>query len=207
VTKDGLVLVADCGNHCIRTISPEGKVTKLAGNHRCFSDGDISSASFNDPRDVAIGHDGIIFVADSSNHRIRLITPEGQVSTLAGSGEPGFSDGEGNVAKFYHPFSIAIDLDGHVIVADLINHRIRQVSLQGKVSTIAGNGEGFFNGIGYAAMFCSPTGVSVDGDGIIIVADQTNCRIRMITQKGQHVTTIAGCEHRDCQDGMGTAKF
>jgi sugar lactone lactonase YvrE len=205
VTKEGWVVVADTHNNRIRTITPEGHVTTLAGGNAGFADGVSSSASFLNPCGIAIDHDGNIIVADTSNHRIRLITPAGQVSTLAGSGEPGFSDGNENVAQFDRPGAVAVDNDENVIVGDQSNHRIRKVSPQGKVSTIAGIGDpGFSDGMGSVAMFYKPSGVSVDGDGNIIVADMWNHRVRMLSPEGQ-VTTIAGNGNAGYQDGMGTA--
>ena len=104
-----------------------------------------------------------------------------QVSVVAGSGEAGFGDGQGAQAHFNEPASVAVDGDGNIIVADIFNHRIRKISPDGNVSTLAGSGEaGFGDGQGAQAHFCSPGGVAVDGDGNIIVADMNNHRIRKI---------------------------
>lgn len=120
VTKDDWVVVADCDNNCIRSITPEGMVTTLAGG-----DTGGGNATFNCPSGVAIDNDGNVIVADTSNHRICRVTPAGQVSTFAGNGAQGFSDGDGNAAQFNLPTSVAVDRDGSLIAADQGNHCIR----------------------------------------------------------------------------------
>eukprot|EP00242_Pyramimonas_sp_CCMP2087_P004962 CAMPEP_0198220164 /NCGR_PEP_ID=MMETSP1445-20131203/77877_1 /TAXON_ID=36898 /ORGANISM="Pyramimonas sp., Strain CCMP2087" /LENGTH=120 /DNA_ID=CAMNT_0043897841 /DNA_START=253 /DNA_END=611 /DNA_ORIENTATION=- len=95
-------------------------------------------AQFLMPTGVAVDEDGNIIVADTDNHCIRRITPQGLVSTLAGTGEAGYLDGEGTVAQFNGPAGVAVDGGGNVIVADAVNHRIRQITPEGQVSTLAG---------------------------------------------------------------------
>jgi sugar lactone lactonase YvrE len=150
-------------------------------------------------------------VADASNHRIRKITPQGLVSTLAGNGGQGHQDGEGTVAKFYMPFGVAVDGDGNGIVADARNHRIRKITLHGLVSTLAGTGEkGHQDGEGTVAQFDDLYGVAVDGDGNVIVADASNQRIRKITPQGHGVSTLAGTGEEGQQDGdelVASARF
>jgi hypothetical protein len=147
---------------------------------------------------------GNVIVADTHNHRIRMITPQGYVSTLAGTGERGHLDEEGTVAQFAYPGGVAVDGDGNVIVADQDNHRIRKITPQGHVSTLAGTGvRGHRDGKGTAAQFYQPNGVAVDGDGNVIVADTSNYLIRKITPQG-HVLTLAGTGARGHRDGEGT---
>ena len=124
-------------------------VLTLTGNGEPGSnDGQCKDACFNDPKDVAIDANGDIFVADTSNHRIRKIS-EGVVSTLAGCGTAGFQDGPGESAAFADPESVAIDLQGNIVVADTNNHSIRKVTPEGQVSTLAGAGmEGYVDGPG-----------------------------------------------------------
>jgi sugar lactone lactonase YvrE len=205
VMKEGWVVVADVNNNCIRTITPKGKVTTLAGQAAGgYVDGLNSNARFNSPQGIAIDHDGNIIVADAGNNRIRLVTPAGMVSTLAGSGVAGFMDADGISAQFNSPRSVAVNRDGFVIVADSNNHRIRKISPEGKVSTIAGNGPGHRDGVGSIALFHNPIGLTFDGDDNIVVADQGNHRIRMISFDGQ-VTTIAGSGNGSYQDGVSTS--
>jgi hypothetical protein len=138
-------------------------------------------AQFNCPSSVAVYLDGHLIVADTLNHRIRKVSPQGKVSTIAGSGAAGFSDGLGSAAIFHNPSGLSIDGDGFIIVADQDNHRVRMITPGGEVTTIAGSGSSDFqDGMGTAASFARPIDVAVDGDGNIIVADHSNNRIRKI---------------------------
>jgi hypothetical protein len=128
---------------------------------------------------------GNIYVADPFNHRIRRVTPEGDVTTLAGSGTEGFADGMGGAAQFSYPSSVAVGVAGDVYVTDRGNQRIRKITPTGVVTTLAGSGEsGSANGAGGAAQFNSPNGVAADTTGSIYVADSNNHRIRKITLLG-----------------------
>jgi DNA-binding beta-propeller fold protein YncE len=142
VDEGGNVIVADNHNHDIRKITPQGHVSTLAGTgewgHR---DGEANVAQFNYPRGVAVDEDGNVMVADKGNHRIRKITPQGHVSTLAGTGEKGYQDGEGTIAQFNYPQGVAVDKDGNIIVTDEENYHIRKITPQGHVSTLAGTGK------------------------------------------------------------------
>ena len=147
------MIIADAANHCVRKVlinrAVDRVVLTLSGSGEPgFSDGPCKDACFNDPKDVAIDRNGDIIVADTSNHRIRKIS-QGVVSTLAGSGTAGFQDGLGTNATFADPESVAIDLEGNVVVADTNNHSIRKISPDGEVTTLAGNGlEGYVDGLG-----------------------------------------------------------
>jgi hypothetical protein len=123
---------------------------------------------------MAVDNDGNVIVGDSANHRIRMVSPQGRVSTIAGSGVAGFSDG-----GVWH--AVSIDGDGNIIVADVHNHRVRMMNKEGQVTTVAGSGnDDWVDGMGTAASFYFPMGVAIDGDGSIIVADTDNNRIRKI---------------------------
>jgi DNA-binding beta-propeller fold protein YncE len=136
----GNIIVADCGNNCIRKITLLGYVSTLAGiGEGDYRDGGGTAAQFSCPFGLAVDGDGNVIVADYNNHCIRKITPQGQVSTLAGTGQhQGHRDGEGTVAEFYGPWGIAVDGDGDFLVADFHNHRIRKITPQGQVSSLAG---------------------------------------------------------------------
>ena len=111
---------------------------------------------------------GNVYVADKNNHRIRIVTPAGVVTTLAGSSTSGFADGTGAGAKFNYPSGVAVDSSTNVYVADASNHRIRKVTPGGVVTTLAGDGAGAFaDGTGAAARFSGPAGVAVDASGNI----------------------------------------
>ena len=114
--------------------------------------------SLTHPRGVAVDGAGNVYVADRVNHRIRKITTSGVVSTLAGSGTSGYTDGTGTSAKFNYPYGVAVDGAGNVYVADRSNHRIRKITTSGVVSTLAGSGtSGYTDGTGTSAKFSSPT--------------------------------------------------
>ena len=183
---------------------PAGEVSTLAGSSADFEDGADGTARFNNPADVAVDDEGCVYVCENSNHRIRRRSPEGQWTTLAGSGNSGYADGQGSAAHFKSPWGIAVGPEGTLYVSDRSNHRIRKVTREGVVSTLAGSGVcQFADGQGTAASFHSPWGIAVDADGNVYVADQSNHRIRKITPQGV-VSTFAGsglCKHGD---GQGT---
>jgi len=147
--------------------------------------------------------DGVVVVADTGSHRIRLVTPEGVVTTLAGSTTPGSADGTGVAARFSFPSSVALLPNGDIVVCDLGNHRIRLVTPAGVVSTLAGSSNGFADGTGAAAQFSTPYGVAVLPNSVIAVSDTQNHRMRLVTLAGV-VTTLAGST-AGYADGTGAA--
>jgi sugar lactone lactonase YvrE len=213
VDGSGNVYVAD---ECIRKVTPAGVVTTLAGRagNSGSSDGTGSAAQFGILRGIAVDGDGNIYVADVGYSTIRKVTPAGVVTTLAGSGSQGSSDGTGSVAQFYNPNGVAVDGSGNVYVADQYNSTIRKVTPGGVVSTLAGQAGppgtfgsnfGSSDGTGSAASFSYPTGVAVDGSGNLYVADSTNNTLRMVTPGGV-VSTLAGqAGNFGSSDGMGSA--
>ncbi|HBN10076.1 MAG TPA: hypothetical protein DD435_16035 [Cyanobacteria bacterium UBA8530] len=124
----GNVYVADSWNQRIRKISPGGLVSTLAGTGESgFLDG--REARFNGPVGLAVSKEGIVYVGDTWNHRVRKITPDGRVSTLAGNGSYGFKDGKAEAAWFKSADKLAIDARGDLYVSDPLNQRIRKVSI------------------------------------------------------------------------------
>ncbi len=166
---DGNLLVADSGSHTIKSINAKGEIVIIAGieNRFGFADGEAKTALFNAPVGIAAAPDGRIYVADTYNDRIRLIE-NGSVSTLAGESR-GYSDGAGSNSRFDTPTGVATWHD-KLLVADTGNNRIRVVEPDGRVWTLAGNGEsGLTDGTLYSSSFVQPTGVAVNKNGAIFV--------------------------------------
>ena len=138
--KAGNLYVADTDNHRIRKVTPERHVSTLVGSTAGFADGTGYVARFHSPRGIAVDKEGNLYVADDDNHRIRKVTPGGRVSTLAGSGTPGFADGQGSAAQFKHPRGLAVDAAGNLYVADTANNCLRKVTPAGLVSTLVNEG-------------------------------------------------------------------
>ncbi|MFL6660139.1 MAG: NHL repeat-containing protein [Massilia sp.] len=192
VDAAGNAYLADAGerNQIIR-IAPDGVRSVLAGQGEGYADGSGAAASFNSPSGIALDKAGNLYVADTGNHAIRKITPQGVVSTLAGSGAPGFADGAGKQAQFNGPIGIAVDKGGNVYVSDTYNDRLRKITPEGVVSTIAGGAApGFADGLAGAAAFDTPTGLALDAAGNLYIADTQNGAIRKLSPNGQ-VSTLA----------------
>jgi len=183
VGKNGCIYFADWFKDVIRKISPDGKMTILAGNGTPGSaDGVGTAATFYLPEGIAADEHGNLYIADTYNNMIRKINPQGVVTTLAGKKKKGAADGKGAAASFLHPAGIAVDKKGNVYVADMGNNKIRKITPDGTVSTYAGTGvRGSANGPASAATFYKPYGVAVDNSGNVYVADYQNNLIRKIS--------------------------
>jgi sugar lactone lactonase YvrE len=212
VDADDNVYVADTANHTVRKITSSGIVTTFAGVAGASgdSDGSGSQARFDTPFGVATDRFGNIYVADTYNHKIKVIEPAGVVSTFAGSGLPGSRDAIGTSASFNYPTGVALDDQRNIYVADWGNHTIRKITQAGVVTTLAGSAgtSGRVDGTGSSARFVNPNAVAARGDGTVFVADTYNDTIRRITPSGV-VTTVAGLAmSRGNVDGRGsTARF
>lgn len=194
VDVDGKLYVADAGDVSrIRVISPAGVVSTLAGGPAGFVDGPGSLARFDAPSGLVVGPDGRIYLADTANNAIRVITPTGVVTTLAGDGLPGHRDGAGATARFNGPIGVAVDARGHVFVADSYNDRIREIGPEGNVRTVAGTGEpGWTDGPAAEARFDTPTGLALDRAGRLLIADTGNGLIRTLDLAGRVSTFPTG---------------
>jgi kumamolisin len=209
----GNIYVADSGNFTIRKISPSGVVSTFAGvaGMRGEQDGTGSAALLYDPQNLAVDGDGNIYVADGMGDAVRMITPAGVVTTIAGSPlVSGSNDGTGSAASFNDITGIAVDVFGNVYVADFGNDTVRKIAPGGVVTTLAGSAGivGNAGGSGSAASFSGPAGVGVDSSGNVYVADSGNDTIRVISPAG-FVTTVAGApgEAEDIDGLTQNARF
>jgi sugar lactone lactonase YvrE len=176
--KQGNIYVSDEENKRIRKISMSGWVTTIAGNGKSgYIDGNANKAEFSSPAGIVIDKQGNLYVAD--NNHVRKITPDGIVSTFAGNNTPGYMDGRANVARFSFIDDMVMDASGNIYATD--DNRVRAISPQGYVSTIAGSTAGYIDGNGTSAKFNNPAGLGVDSLGNIYVADDNNNRIRKIS--------------------------
>jgi hypothetical protein len=195
-TNSGTLTVVDTANAIIRQISATGSVSTLAGSAtaRGNSDGAGPAATFAMPIGLAQNNAGAFYIADATNHTIRVLSAANIVSTFAGSaGSPGSADGSGSAARFNYPTGIAVDGSGNLFVSDTTNNLIRKITPGGEVTTLAGvvAVSGWQDGTGSGALFNQPGGLAVDVSGNLYVADTANSVIRKITPAGV-VTTFAG---------------
>jgi len=189
--------VADLENHRIRKIViSTGAVTTLAGSGATdFLDDTGTAAKFNKPGGITIDSSGNLYVADAFNHRVRkIVISTGVVTTLAGDGTTGSTNGTGTSARFNIPISLTIDTSGNLYLADSGNHIIRKIVIStAAVTTLAGYGSaGYADGTGINAIFSTPQGITIDNSGNLYVADINNHSIRKIAISTAIVTTIAG---------------
>ena len=201
VAPNGDIIICDTGNHVIRRMDDEFVITVAGNGVSGYQDGKEAQSRFNEPRSVALGHDGIIYVADTMNHCIRRIDPDGNVTLFAGVPEAsGYRDGTLFEAQFHEPSGIAVLPSGDIIVADSGNHSIRLISNR-DVSTVAGApGEldrasgypqgGYIDGANASARFNFPRGIAIMPDGSILVADSLNHAVRLID--GETTRTLVG---------------
>jgi sugar lactone lactonase YvrE len=200
VADDGTIVVSTSGDAPAlwRVDLASGRRVLVAGGTRGFADGVGSEARFDTPSHIAIAPDAAILVADTGNHAIRRVAPDGRVTTIAGDGTAG-SD-EGRTARLNGPVGVAVSGDGRVFVADTYNDRIVRLAPAGDasgrwdVSLVAGSGlPGLVDGRGAAASFDTPAGLAALDDGSVIVADTGNDALRRIAPDGA-VTLVAAVD-------------
>ena len=202
-----LLLLFSCDDPDGGLQSPDefSHVSTLAGDASPgLVDGIGALAKFNHPCGMAVDAEGNLFVADHANHSIRKVTPRGVVSTYAGTGHPGATNGYRLKASFNSPYGLALDGEGNLYVGDVANHMVRKIAADGMVTTVAGKYKGFSDRKGSQAKFNHPYGVAVDAENNVYVADSYNNRIRKIAPDGW-VTTLAGSGNDGYVDGTGTS--
>ena len=202
VDKNGNLYIADADNNRIRKVTALGVISSIAGVNIDGFTGDggpATDAQIFFPTSVAVDNAGNIFFSDTGNHRIRKITPDGIINTVWGTGSAGFSgdDGLGINAQLNAPGGLSIDTAGNLYVADRLNHRIRKMGLDGKVSTVVGSGVQGVNGDGTdvrTTQLDSPAGVGLDQQGNFYIADTENHRVIKIKSYNS-VTSVSAASY------------
>jgi uncharacterized protein (TIGR03437 family) len=199
VDAAGNLYIADTNNNRIRRVGTDGNISTFAGTGNAAANGDggpATSAALNHPEGLAIDRAGNIYVADTANHRVRKISPDGTITTLAGNGSGGFAGDGGppTQASLYYPKGLAVDASsGNLYIADWLNSRIRVVTPDGNIYTVAGNGQYDYNGDGGPATGAAlrfPWGLAVDAAGKVYIADDENSTIRVLTPVAPLVSAI-----------------
>jgi uncharacterized protein (TIGR03437 family) len=211
VDTSGNLYIADSGNNAIREVTTDGNISPFAGNGLASYYGDSSTstprtptqAGLNDPQDVVVGPNGTIYIVDTGNSFIRAVS-NGAINYVAGSGSVGFAGDGGSATAtttntgpgvaLYGPRAIAFDSAGNYYLADSGNGRIRKVNTKQIINTVAGNGTLGFAGDGSAATAANldqPSGVALDSQGNLYIADTLNARIRKVSSSGT-ISTVAG---------------
>jgi len=213
-TSNGDLFITDSINHSIRLLRSDTVYT-FAGGTRGFSNGKYGAARFDSPSAIAADSSGNLYITDTMNQTIRMITPEGIVSTIAGvAGTSGYRDGSASQALFTEPSGIAVDAKGVIYIADTGNHLIRKIE-NGNVSTIAGivnpiqDGEdyrqgGYEDGKADTAEFNFPHGLFW-ADGVLFIADTGNHAIRALTRSGDVITIVGNGTPGDTDGANGEA--
>jgi trimeric autotransporter adhesin len=207
VRSDGSIFIADTLNGRIRRVDPRGIITTVAGTGEAGFSGDggkAVDARLNSPAGVAVGFGGAVLIADSGNNRIREISSAGVLTTVAGTGDPGYlgDGGPATSAELDSPQGIVVDAEDELFIADTLNDRIRKVDVDGVITTVAGNGVRGFSGDGKQATEAAialATGplnsagqaIAVDPALDLFISDALNNRIRKVDVRGV-ISTVAG---------------
>lgn len=181
VDSVGNVYVADTFNYAVKKIDLTNTVTTIA-------------SSITQPYGIAVDANNNVYVAETGAQRIRKIDNSGVITVFAGSTTPGSTDAQGALASFWYPMGLAFDASGNLYVADQGNSLIRKIDTLANVTTVAGKAgiSGYFDAIGTSAIFYQPTGVAVDANNRLFVADSVNNRIRVVDLTTNMVSTYAG---------------
>lgn len=209
----GNVYIADWLNNRIRKVTSDGVIKTVAGTGIYGYAGDggpATSAKLRSPLGIAVDAAGNLYIADTYNHRVRKVTPNGMITTIAGTGIEGFA-GDGGLAtsaRLWSPVDVAIHADGSIYIADGANNRVRKISLDGIITTVAGTGPsgistGYSAGDGGPATAAqlSVSAIAIDAAGNLLIADDEGGRIRRVSPDGI-ITTVAGGGSLAAGDGV-----
>ncbi|MBZ5727086.1 MAG: hypothetical protein LAP87_19065 [Acidobacteriia bacterium] len=200
VDRGGNLYLADTDHHRVRRIAPDGAIATLAGTGTAGYSGDggpAAGAQLNLPYGLAADLAGNVYVADLGNNRVRRIGPDGTITTVAGTGVQG-SSGDGGPAtgaQLLAPRNVAADAAGNLYISEFGGHRVRKVSPDGRIVTVAGTGVAGFRGDGGAAasaQLAFPAGLAVDRNGALYIADSQNQRVRKVMPGGLIATVLGG---------------
>jgi uncharacterized protein (TIGR03437 family) len=206
--SSGNLYIADTGNSVIRKVTPTGTITKVAGTYTAGYSGDYDPdktdedngkatlAQLSHPIGLAFDAAGNLYIADTSNNRIRKVDTNGIITTVAGNGSTGSlgDGGKATDAPLYNPEGVALDGAGNLYIADTNNGMVRKVSADGIITTVAGTGMFGYSGDGGPAAAASlnyPKSIALDGSGNMFIVDSYNSRLRMVASDGT-IHTIAG---------------
>ncbi len=194
----GNIFIADSFNVRIRRVGPTRVIQTVGGNGQFRFSGDggpAVAATFAAPFGLTADIDGNVYIADSENHRVRRIAPDGTITTIAGIGQAGFSGdgGQATQAALNYPLGLAVDGQKNLYISDNLNQRVRRVSPMGIITTVAGGGNQFVPPDGTPAlqMSLAPVGLAVDGGGNLLVLDSSLCAIVHVSAGGV-ITRFAG---------------
>lgn len=199
VAEDGAVFLSDGFNHAVFRIAPDGAVDRVAGTGKPGFSGDGgvgANAQLSRPADLRLDRSGNLYIADVRNHRVRMLDSEGRITTVAGTGEKGFSpDGTlATKARLDKPWGLGLDLEDRLLIGDAGNQRVRRVNHDGRLVTLAGNGTQGYEGDGGNALEASlnyPEALSMDQRGRLFIGDEWNNAIRVVDTNGV-ISTVMG---------------
>jgi len=191
----GNVYVSDTGHNRVIQVDASGNIHTVAGTGTAgdASGGSTSLGELYNPSGLAVDNAGNLYIADTQNHRIQMLAAGGTISTIAGTGTNGFSGdgGAAAAAELSYPSAVAVDASGNIYIADTGNNRVRLITTDGNIDTIAGTGNAAYNGDNGAALdiaLYNPGGLALDGQGDVWVADTGNNRVRMLSAAQTVVT-------------------
>jgi sugar lactone lactonase YvrE len=199
VDSVGNTYIADTNNHRIRKVSAAGFISTVAGTGKAGFSGDGgagTAAQLQSPSGLVMDFLGNLFIADQGNNRVRMLTPDGTISTVAGNGAAG-SGGDGGLAtaaQLNQPMGVALDRQNNLIISEFAGHRVRRI-VNGVISTVAGTGTAGYSGdggIGPAAQLNKPAGLAVDSLNNLYIADSGNHRVRIMSITSSVIGILAG---------------